>query len=121
MKIRVIRDEAGYQTALTELEKLMDANPPAGSAKAEEIELLTMVIQAYERERFHFCPPDPIEAIKFRLEQAGKTPDDLASYLGGRSVVREVLAGKRPLTLRMIRALHRHLEIPAEVLIAKPA
>ena len=121
MKIRVIRDEASYQGALTELEKLMDANPPAGSAKADEIELLTMAIKAYENERFHFCPPDPIETIKFRLEQAGKTPDDLAACLGGRSVVREVLARKRPLTLRMIRALHRHLGIPADVLIAEPA
>lgn len=121
MKIRVIRDEAGYQTALAELEKLMDVNPLAGSAKADEIELLTIVIQAYEKERFHFCPPDPIEAIKFRLEQAGKKPDDLASCLGGRSIVREVLARKRPLTLRMIRVLHQQLGIPADVLIAEPA
>lgn len=121
MKIRVIRDQDTYHAALRELERLMDANPAPGSARAEELELLALVIKSYEDAHYPATPPDPVEAIKFRLEQEGKKPSELEPYLGGREAVRGVLSRKRPLTLRMIRALHRHLGIPAEVLIGGPA
>ncbi len=121
MKIRVIHDQDTHLVALRVLEKLMDANPAPGSARAEELELLALVIKAYEDAQYPATPPDPVEAIKFRLEQEGRTPRELEPYLGGREAVRGVLNRKRPLTLRMIRALHRHLGISAEVLIAGPA
>jgi len=121
MKIRVIRNQDSHHAALRELEKLMDAKPARGTAKSDELELLALVIKAYEDAHFPAIPPDPIEAIKFRLEQEGRDPRELESVLGGPDAVRRVLSGKRPLTLRMIRALHQHLGIPAEVLISEPA
>lgn len=118
MKPKIIKTEADYQAALAHLEGLMDA--PPGSSEEEELELFAMLIDAYEEEAFPIGLPDPVAAIRFRMEQQGLTRQDLEQYIGSQSKVSEVLNGKRPLSLAMIRALHTGLGIPAEVLLHKP-
>ena len=115
MKAKILKTEADYQAALTRVESLMDAKP--GSAKEEELELWSLLVERYEQEHFQIDPPDPVDAIKFRMEQEGLRQQDLAHVLSGKNRASEILRRKRPLTLGMIRALHRHLHIPAEVLI----
>lgn len=115
MKPKVIKSEADYETALAHLETLMDAEP--GTSQEEELELFAVLIENYERENFPIGLPDPIEAIKFRMDQQGLTRKDLEQYIGSPSKVSEVLNHKRPLSLGMIRALHQGLDIPAEVLL----
>ena len=113
--VHLIRTEAEYKAALARAELLMSA--AAGTAQDDELEHLAMVIEAYEDKHHSIGLPDPIAAIQFRMEQEGLTNKDLASYIGSPGKVSEVLSGKRALTLSMIRALHKHLGIPAEVLI----
>lgn len=115
--VKVIKTEKEYQNALEELEPLMDAAP--GSKEEQELELLALLIEKYEDEHFPIPLPDPVEAIKFRMEQQGLTQKDLIPYLGSQSKVSEILNRKRSLTVAMIRNLHEGLEIPAEVLIQK--
>lgn len=115
MKPKVLRSEADYEAALAHLETLMDAEP--GSAKEEELELFAVLIENYEAEHYPVALPDPIAAIEFRMEQQGLTHADMRKYLGSQSKVSEVLSGKRPLSLTMIRKLHNELGIPAEVLL----
>lgn len=118
MAIKPIRTASDYEHALRRVEKLWDS--PKGSAASDELDVLATLIEAYEREHFPIDPPDPIEAIKFRLEQLGQDVRALIGVIGGRSRVFEVLQGKRRLSLRMIRNLHRKFGIPAEVLIRPP-
>lgn len=113
--VKLIKTEGDYQEALARIEKLMDAEP--GTPEGEELELLAALVEMYEDKHFLLDLPDPVEAIKFRMDQAGLTRKDLVSYIGGKSKVSEVLNGKRPLTLSMMRALNKHLGIPAEVLL----
>jgi HTH-type transcriptional regulator / antitoxin HigA len=115
MDIKPIRLEADYERALRRVEELWDS--PEGSAEGDELDILTTLIEAYEREHFPIDLPDPIEAIKFRLEQTGKDSRALIGIIGQRTRVYEVMGGKRPLSLNMIRNLHEKLDIPAEVLI----
>jgi HTH-type transcriptional regulator / antitoxin HigA len=115
--LKVLKNESDYRAALARFEKLLDA--PKGSAGYDERDVLAVLIERYEDEHYHIDPPEPQEAIKFRMEQAGLTRKDLAPYLGGKSKVSEVLSGKRGLTLSAVRALHEHFGIPAEVLIKK--
>lgn len=115
--VKVINKETEYANALAEIDRLIDLDPPAGSPKAERLELLAVLVQDYEAKRFPIKPPNPVEAIRFRMEQQGLTQRDLVPYLGSRSKVSEVLARKRPLTLSMIKALHQGLGIPAHVLL----
>src|ERR1700758_3044426 len=115
MAIKPIKTEADYELALRRVEKLWDS--PKGSAESDELDILTTLIEAYEREHYPIDLPDPIEAIKFRLEQTGKDSRALIGIIGQRTRVYEVMKGKRPLSLNMIRKLHEKLEIPAEVLI----
>ncbi len=115
MKAKILKTEKDYQAALARVESLMDAKP--GSAKEEELELWSLLIERYEQAHFPIDLPDPVEAIKFRMEQEGLRQKDLAKVLPGKNRVSEVLNHKRPLSLRMIRSLHKHLHIPAEVLI----
>jgi HTH-type transcriptional regulator / antitoxin HigA len=115
MDIKPIRLEADYERALRRVEELWDS--PEGSAEGDELDILTTLIEAYEREHFPIHLPDPIEAIKFRLEQTGKDSRALIGIIGQRTRVYEVMGGKRPLSLNMIRNLHDKLDIPAEVLI----
>ena len=101
------------------------AQPPARSRnpsarhprRRRSSELLALTVESYEKERFPIAPPDPVDADRFRMDQAGLSQRDLVSYLGSKSKVSEVLSGKRPLTLSMIRALHDGLGIPADVLL----
>lgn len=115
MKPKVIKTEAEYEAALAYLDSLMDAEP--NSPQEEELELFAVLVENYERERYPIGLPDPIEAIKFRMEQQGLTRKDLEKYIGNQSKISEVLNRKRPLSLAMIRALHQGLGIPAEVLL----
>ena len=114
---KVIKNEADYEETLSALEGLLDLDPASGTPENEKLELLTLLVEDYESRQYQFVPPNPIEAIKFRMEQQKLTPRDLIPYIGSRSKVSEVLSGKRPLTLSMIRALHSGLGIPASVII----
>lgn len=115
MDIKPIKREADYERALLRVEELWDS--PEGSTENDELEILTTLIEAYEREHYPIDLPDPIEAIKFRLEQTGKDSRALIGVIGQRTRVYEVMRGRRPLSLNMIRSLHEKLDIPAEVLI----
>lgn len=115
MKPKVIKTESEYEKALAHLEALMETKP--NTSIEEEMELFAVLIENYERENFPIGLPDPIEAIKFRMEQQGLTRKDLEKYIGSQSKVSEVLNRKRPLSIAMIRTLHQELDIPAEVLL----
>ena len=115
MDIKPIREEADYERALRRVEELWNASE--SSTESDELEILATLIEAYEREHYPVELPDPIEAIKFRLEQKGKDSRALIGVIGQRTRVYEVMRGKRPLSLNMIRNLHEKLDIPAEVLI----
>jgi HTH-type transcriptional regulator/antitoxin HigA len=117
--IRPIRSEQDYEEALARIDSLMDARP--GTPEADELDLLATLVEWYEKQHFPIEKPDPVAAIRFRLEQANQTSRDLVPLLGSRAKVSEVMSGKRGLTLQMIRALHRHLGIPAEVLLQETA
>jgi len=112
---KVIKTEADYESALKRIGELMEAEP--GTPDGEELELLATLVEIYEDQHFPVGLPSPVEAIEFRMDQAGLTRKDLIPYIGSRSKVSEVLNGKRKLSLRMIRALHKGLGIPAEVLL----
>ena len=115
MEIRPIRTDADYEAALHRIEALWGAPPE--SSEGDELDVLTTLAEAYEREHYPVDQPDPIEAIKFRLEQTGKDFRALVGVIGQRTRVYEVMRGARPLSLNMIRNLHGKLEIPAEILI----
>jgi HTH-type transcriptional regulator / antitoxin HigA len=115
MEINPIRAGADYVAAMSRIEALWGA--PPGTLRGDELEVLIMLAEAYERQHFPIDFPDPIEAIKFRLEQEGKDYRALIGVIGQRSRVYEVMRRARPLSLNMIRKLHSQLEIPAEVLI----
>lgn len=119
MNVRPIRTAKDHQRALAELSTLLDADPKSKSPEADRAEVLGTLIEDYESRRFPIEHPTPLEAIRFRMDQLGLKQKDLAPYIGSPSKVSEVLKGKRPLSLSMIRALHEHLGIPAQVLIAR--
>ena len=110
-----MKTEAEYTEALALVEALMDAKP--GSPKEQELELWSLLVERYEQEHFPIDFPDPVAAIKFRMEQEGLRQKELEKYFPGKNRVSEVLNHKRPLSIGMIRALHRGLGIPAEVLL----
>ncbi|MBC7747427.1 MAG: helix-turn-helix domain-containing protein [Methylotenera sp.] len=115
MTIKPIKTEKDYQDALARLESIFDSKK--GSAESDELEILGILIEKYEDEQFPVGFPDPIEAIKFRMEQMGYTQSDLAKVVGLKSRASEILNRKRKLTLEMIRLLHDNLKIPTEVLV----
>lgn len=115
MEIKPIRTKADYRAALREIESLMGAQ--AGTPEGERLDVLATLVEAYERKHFPMDLPDPIEAIKFRMEQSALAPKDLVPMIGQLNRVYEVLSRKRPLTLKMVWRLHRELGIPAESLI----
>ena len=117
MTAKLIKTRQQYRAALRRAEEIMDARP--GTAAGDELELLAAIIEIYEEKHAPVPPPDPIEAIRFRMEQDSLRPQDLVPLLGSRSRVSEVLNGKRSLTLTMIRRLHQSLGIPAEVLLGE--
>ncbi len=120
-KIKVIKTEKDYEEALRLVEKLMSRDPDPDSEEGEQLSLVSTLIQDYEAKVLPESLPDPVDAIKFRMEQADLKPADLIPYLGSRSRVSEILSGKRQLTLDMVRALEAGLGIPAKILIRKPA
>src|SRR5438105_4288080 len=115
MEIRPIRSEADYEQALRRVETLWGSSQ--GTSRGDELDVLVTLIEAYENEHFPINLPNPIQAIKFRLEQEQKDYRSLIGVIGQRTRVYEVMRGDRPLSLNMIRRLHNKLEIPAEVLI----
>src|SRR6204780_3053473 len=113
--VRPIRTEDDYDAALSEIERLWGAK--VGTPEGDRLDVLATLVEAYEQKHFPIDPPDPIEAISFRLEQQGLDPRALVGVIGGRSRVYEVMQRKRALSLEMIRRLHQRFGIPAEVLI----
>ena len=117
MNIKPIKSEADYDAALAEIESLWGA--PLGTADGDKLDVLATLVEAYERKHHPIYPPDPVEAIKFRMEQLGLTRKDLEPYLGPRSRVSEIFHHKRELSISMIRRLHKGLGIPLESLIVE--
>ena len=115
MEIKPIKTEADYQAALQEIDRLFDA--AADTPEEELLEVLTILVEAYEAEHYPVLPPDPIEAILHVMDAYQLGPGDLEQYIGPQEQVLEVLSRKRSLTLPMIRELHKGLGIPAEILI----
>jgi HTH-type transcriptional regulator/antitoxin HigA len=115
MKVRPVRTRKDHKDALAEIERLWNAK--AGTPEYDRLDVLATLVEAYEQKHFPVAPPDPVQAIVFRMEQQGLTRKDLEPLLGSRARVSEVLNYRRALTLPMIRALHEKLGIPAESLI----
>lgn len=118
MNIRPIRSDVDYRAALREIEPLMGAK--AGSPQGDRLDVLVTLVESWERKHFPLDLPDPVDAIRFQMEQQGLTPRDLVPMIGQLNRVYEVLNGKRGLTLRMIWNLHEQLGIPLESLIKPP-
>lgn len=119
MEIKVVKTKGEYQSMLSEAERLVALDPVHGSSDADKLELLTVLLEDFEKRTFPFDLPDPIDAIEFRMTEQGLRQVDLVPLLGSRSRVSEVLSRKRPLTVQMIRALSTGLGIPLDVLVAE--
>jgi len=119
MEITPIRTEKDYRAALRVVSALVDQDPSPDTPEGERLDVLSTLIEAYERKHHPIDLPDPVEAIKFRMDQAGLSVKDLEPMIGQSNRVYEVLNHKRPLTLRMIRNLNKGLGISAQVLIAE--
>lgn len=117
---KIIKTEQQYRAYLGEVERLAADDPAPGTPDGDRLELLAKLVEDYEKERFKFERPDPVEAILFRMEEQGLRQKDLVPILGGKNRVSEILARKRPLTLAMVRALNESLKIPAELLVREP-
>ena len=120
-QIRAIRTKADYEAALQEVAPYFDNEPEIDSDAGAHFEAMITLIEAYEAKHYPIAPPDPIEAVKFRMEQQGLKPKDLQPMIGGLNRVYEVLNRKRPLSLSMVRRLHAGLGISAECLIQETA
>lgn len=116
MEIKPIKTELDYNMSIKRIEELWGAirDTPEG----DELDLLCTLVESYEMKHYPIAPPDPIDAIKFRMEQMGMTKADMVKYLGSQSRVSEILNGKRRLTLKMVKSLYKGLKIPAEILLA---
>jgi HTH-type transcriptional regulator/antitoxin HigA len=117
MTIKPIRNDADLKRAFRRLEKVFQAEE--GTAQADERDVLVTLVEAYENKHYDFGSADPVEAIKFRMEQGGLTPRDLEPFIGPSGRVSEVLNRKRPLSLRMVKRLHDGLKIPYESLLTE--
>ena len=115
MEIKPIKNDADYQAALEEIERLFAAAPD--TQKGDRLEVLATLVEAYEERHYSIPLPDPVEAILYHMESRGLSRRDIETYIGSRARVSEVLNRKRPLTVEMIRSLNKGLGIPAEVLI----
>lgn len=113
--IGTLKTEKEYKKALILVEELMDA--AAGSKEEFLLNIISLMIEKYEEKHYPIPNPDPLSAIRFRLEQMGKETKDLAQILGGKNRVSEILSGKRNLTVKMMQNLHKHLGVPAEALL----
>ncbi len=115
--VKVVKTPAEYKAALAQISSLLSRDPAPGTREAQELETLAVLVQDYEAKAFPINLPDPVEAIRFRMEQQNLSRRDLVPYIGSRARVSEVLSGRRPLTLSMMRALHSGMGIPAKVLL----
>lgn len=120
MKPRIIKTENQYRAYLAEVERLAAEDLVPGTSDGDRLELLAKLVEDYEKERFKFEHPDPVDAILFRMQEQGLRQKDLAPILGGKNRASEILSRKRPLTLAMVQALSDRLHIPAKVLIREP-
>jgi HTH-type transcriptional regulator/antitoxin HigA len=116
MNIKPIKTKKDHEAALIKIDELFDAKP--NTADGDLLEVLVTLVEAYEQKHFSIAPPDPIEAIKFRMEQLGLKQSDIADVIGGKNRASEILNRKRELTAKMMRDLHRKFNIPAESLLA---
>ncbi len=116
MNIKPVKTEQDYFEALKRIEELWGAKKD--SKEGDELDLLITLVESYELKNYPITPPDPVDAILFRMEQLGMSKADMVKYLGSQSRVSEVLNKKRKLTLKMVKTLHKDLKIPAEVLLA---
>jgi len=116
MKLKPIKTKKDYEFTLKKIEELWGAK--ANSAEGDMLEILVTLVEAYEQKKFNIAPPDPIEAIKFRIEQLEMKQSDLADAMGGKNRVSEVLNGKRSLTVNMMKELHKKYKVPAESLLS---
>jgi HTH-type transcriptional regulator/antitoxin HigA len=116
MEIKPIKSEQDYNQAIKRIEALWGAKKD--TKEGDELDLLSTLVESYELKHYPIAPPDPVDAIKFRMEQMGMTKTDLSKYLGSQSRVSEILNRKRKLTLKMVKTLYKELDIPAEVLLA---
>ena len=121
MELRIIKTDEQHRRYLEEARRLAKGDPEPESPDGARLELLAKLIDDYERERFKFRKPDPVEAIVFRMEEQGLRQADIAAIVGGKNRASEILSRKRPLTLSMVRALHEKLGISSELLIREPA
>jgi HTH-type transcriptional regulator/antitoxin HigA len=117
MDIRPLRTEADYDAALAAIQAFFDDEPDPGSPEADAFDLLALVIADYERRHWPIDPPDPLDAIRYRMETGGFSQADLGRLLGSRQRASDILNRKRPLTLRMAKKLHREWGVPAEALL----
>jgi HTH-type transcriptional regulator / antitoxin HigA len=115
MKLKPIRKNKDLKAALARIDELIDAK--SGTQEYDELEILSTLVEAYEEKHCPIPPPDPVEAIKFRMDQLGLKQSDIAKYFGGKNRASEVLSRKRPLSLQMIRNLHINLKIPSDSLL----
>lgn len=115
MNIRPIKTEKNYNDSLSRIEELWGAKKD--THRGDELDLLVTLVESYEMKHFPITPPDPIDAIKFRMEQMDMTKADMVKYLGSQSRVSEILNRKRGLTLKMVKSLYKGLRIPAEILL----
>lgn len=115
--LKPIKTKKQYESALERVYNLMQKDLKADSKESDELEVLSILIENYEEKKYPILPPDPVEAIKFRMDQLGMTKNDLAKYLGYNSRVSEILTKKRKLSLAMIKTLKKELNIPYESLI----
>ena len=116
MEIRPIKTEEDYNTSIRRIEVLWGAKKD--TPQGDELDLLVTLVESYEMKHYPIAPPDPVDAIKFRMEQMDMTKADMVQYLGSQSRVSEILNGRRKLTLGMIKALYKGLRIPADILLA---
>ncbi len=116
MEIRPIKTEQDYNTSIRRIEVLWGAK--MDTPQGDELDLLVTLVESYEMKHYPIAPPDPIDAIKFRMEQMDMTKADLVQYIGSQSRVSEILNGRRKLTLGMIKSLYKGLRIPADILLA---
>ncbi len=116
MTIKPIKTQKDYKTALKKINELFAAKP--NTAEGDVLEVLVTLVEAYEKNNYNIAPPDPIEAIKFRMDQLGLKQSDLSDAMGGKNRVSEILNRKRGLTADMMRKLHNQFNIPAESLLA---
>jgi HTH-type transcriptional regulator/antitoxin HigA len=115
MDIKPIKTQEDYNLSIMRIEELWGATKD--TLEGDELDLLVTLVESYEMKHYPIAPPDPIDAIKFRMEQMGMTKADMVKYLGSQSRVSEILNRKRDLTLKMVKSLYKGLKIPAEILL----